>query len=53
MLLSGHYARSAKPELVKLKNNNEKRLKLLQKLLKRSFKLPQSSSKSSKRRSVV
>jgi hypothetical protein len=53
MLLSGHYARSAKPKLMKLKNNNEKRLKLLQKLLKRSFKLSQSSSKSSKRRSVV
>jgi hypothetical protein len=53
VLLSGCHARSAKPKLVRLKNNNKRRLKLLQKLLERSFKLLQSSLRSSKRRSVV
>jgi hypothetical protein len=39
VLLSGCYARSTKPWLMRLKKN-KRRLKLLQKLVTRSFKLP-------------
>jgi CRISPR/Cas system-associated endonuclease Cas1 len=53
VLLSGCRATSAKPRLVRLENNNKRRLKLLQKLLERSFKLLQSFLRSSKRRSAV